>query len=79
MKGIQGTLDTKAGNAADLSALLTELLKEAYKETTHSLEPNIVMAKVEVSNAETMNRWLGTRDLQAAGYVLEGAGLNVTT
>jgi hypothetical protein len=76
MKGPQATLDTKAGNAWDLSALLIELLQTAYETTTHVLSPKLVTSRVFLPNTQTTMDWLGVRVESAAQNVLLHAGLN---
>jgi YD repeat-containing protein len=78
MKGPQATLDTKAGNAWDLGALFIELLNAAYAGTTHTLSPKIVSQRIRLQDNQTAMDWVGMRDINAAGMLLNDAGLHVT-
>lgn len=69
MKGAQATLETRAGNAWDLAALLAELFAEAGVQT------RFVSGRVVVPG-ETVADWLGTTSIVAARSALNVAGLN---
>jgi RHS repeat-associated protein len=72
MKGATATLQTRAGNDWDQSALLAGLLTEA------GVYCRFVSAKIEAP-AQTAMDYLGAKDAGAAGSVLANAGLGPTS